>query len=75
MGYYDKHLKYYAKATIMYFEERLSKLYSKTNQAYYKYDEERIMIRMSQKTFAIDYIREIRKKDHGIGGNEDLANV
>jgi len=55
--------------------EELSKLFGKTKQAYYKYDEERIMIRMSQEAFAIDYIKEIRKKDRGIGGNEDLTNV
>ena len=48
--------------------EGLSRLFGKTKQSYYKYDEERIMIRMSQEAFALDYIREIRKKDRGIGG-------
>jgi hypothetical protein len=32
-----------------------------------KYNEERMTIRMAQEAFAIDFIKRIRKKKHGIG--------
>ena len=58
----------HAKFKREYPVEGLSRLFGKTKQAYYKYDEERMMIRMSQESFAVDFIKEIRKKDRGIGG-------
>jgi hypothetical protein len=48
--------------------EALCMLFGKTKQAYYKYNEERMTIRMAQEAFAVDFIKEIREKDHGIGG-------
>jgi putative transposase len=43
-------------------------VFGKTKQAYYKYNEERMMTRMAQEAFAVDFIKEIREKDHGISG-------
>ncbi|MGB4576859.1 MAG: IS3 family transposase [Paludibacter sp.] len=48
--------------------EALCRLFGKTKQAYYKYNEERMTIRMAQEAFAVDFIKEIREKDHGMGG-------
>lgn len=48
--------------------EDLCRLFGKTKQSYYKHNEQRTMTRMAQEAFAVDYIKEIREKDHGIGG-------
>ena len=58
----------HAKSKRDYPVEALCMLFGKTKQAYYKYNEERMTTRMAQEAFAVDFIKEIRKKDHGIGG-------
>ena len=50
--------------------ESLCKLFGVTRQAYYKYDENRLLERIASEEFAVSYIREIRRKDPGIGGNK-----
>ena len=39
-----------------------------TKQAYYKYDENRLLEKIASEDFAVSYIKEIRQKDPGIGG-------
>jgi len=39
-----------------------------TKQAYYKYDENALMLKLAQEEFVLQYIHGIRKLDHGIGG-------
>ena len=39
-----------------------------TKQAYYKYDETRLLERIASVDFAVSYIKDIRKKVPGIGG-------
>ena len=48
--------------------EDLCRLFGKTKQSYYKHNEQRTMTRMAQEAFAVDYIKDIREKDRGIGG-------
>lgn len=43
--------------------ESLCKLFGVTKQAYYKYDENRLLERIASEDFAVSYIKEIRKKD------------
>lgn len=58
----------HAKSKRDYPVEALCILFGKTKQAFYKYNEDRMMVRMAQESFAINFIKEIRTKDHGIGG-------
>ena len=46
----------------------LCKLFGVTKQAYYKYDEDSVLLKSSQEAFVLQYIRGIRAKDRGIGG-------
>lgn len=48
--------------------ESLCKLFGVTKQAYYKYDENIKLAKVSQEEFAVSYINRIRMKDPGIGG-------
>lgn len=48
----------------------LCQLFGVTKQAYYKYDENRLLKRVAQEQFAVTYINEVRKKDPGIGGKK-----
>ena len=48
--------------------ESLCRLFGVTKQAYYKHDENRILQRAAQESFAVSYIRDVREKDPGIGG-------
>jgi transposase InsO family protein len=43
-------------------------LFGVTKQAYYKYDGDRILVKVAQEAFVLQYIRGIREKDPGIGG-------
>jgi len=43
-------------------------LFGKSKQAYYKHDEDAELRRAALEDFAIQYIREVRTKDPGIGG-------
>ena len=46
----------------------LCTLFGVTKQAYYKYDETRLLERIASVDFAVSYIKDTRKKDLGIGG-------
>lgn len=52
----------------LYRVEGLCRLFGVSKQAYYKHDENRVLQRAAQEMFAVSYIKEIRKKDPGIGG-------
>jgi putative transposase len=41
-----------------------------SKQAYYKYDEGRILSRVAREEFAAEYARSVRAKDRGIGGRK-----
>ena len=48
--------------------EPLSKLFGKSKQAYYKYDENVVLRKAAREAFVIEYVRGIRAIDPGIGG-------
>ena len=48
--------------------EPLSKLFGKSKQAYYKYDENVILRKAAREAFVIEYVKGIRDLDPGIGG-------
>lgn len=50
--------------------ESICKLFGVTKQAYYKYDENRLLEKIASEGFAVSYIKEIRKKDPGMGGSK-----
>lgn len=54
----------------LYRIERLCRLFGASKQAYYKYDENRLLTKIAQEDFALQFIREIRRKDPGIGGKK-----
>jgi len=56
----------HAKSKQEYPVEGFSRLFRKTKQAYFKYDEERMIARMSQKAFAMNFIKKVQEKDHGL---------
>lgn len=39
-----------------------------STQAYHKYDENAVLTKVAQEEFVIQYVHEVREKDHGIGG-------
>lgn len=45
----------------------LCDLFGKSKQAYYQYDEQRVMSRVAMRTFALEYAIDIRAIDPGIG--------
>ena len=53
----------HAEDSHRYQVESLCKLFGVTKQAYYKYDENRLLERIASEYFAVSYIKEIRKKD------------
>lgn len=50
--------------------ESLCELFGYTKQAYYKYDENILLRKLSQEEFVVQYVRDIRKKDPGLGGKK-----
>ena len=48
--------------------ESLCRLFGVTKQAYYKHDENRLLQKVAQESFAVSYVKDIRAKDPGIGG-------
>jgi transposase InsO family protein len=46
----------------------ICKLFGVSKQAYYKHDENAALLKVVQEEFVLQYIREIREKDRGIGG-------
>ncbi len=45
----------------------LCELFGKSKQAYYQHDDERTLSKAAMRSFALDYAREIREKDPGMG--------
>ena len=41
-----------------------------SKQAYYKYDESKALLKATQEVFVLEYVRSVRKKDPGMGGNK-----
>lgn len=58
----------YAQHSDAYTVSELCGLFGKSKQAYYKHDEDTDMRRIALEEFALQYIREIRREDPGIGG-------
>ena len=58
----------YARHSGIYTVSELCGLFGKSKQAYYKHDAEVEMRQRTSEELAVRYIREVRKKDHGIGG-------
>lgn len=58
----------YAQHSDSYTVSELCGLFGKSKQAYYKHDEDVGLRKVAMEDFAIQYIREIRSKDPGIGG-------
>lgn len=48
----------------------LCELFGRSKQAYHKYDENAVLTKVAQEEFIIQYIHEVRKDDHGIGGTK-----
>ena len=46
----------------------LCALFGVSNQTYYKYNENATMTKVAQEEFVIQYVHEVRSRDHGIGG-------
>lgn len=45
-------------------------LFGKTKQAYYKYDDNRYLEYLAKENFILEYVKEVRRKDPGIGGEK-----
>ena len=58
----------HTKSPKQYTISGLCELFGRTKQAYHKYDENAVLTKVAQEEFVIQYIHEVRKKDHGIGG-------
>jgi transposase InsO family protein len=58
----------HAKNAVEYPVYVLCKLFGVTKQAYYKYDENAVLLKAAQEEFVLQYIQGIREKDRGIGG-------
>lgn len=52
------------------FVATLCALFGKTKQAYYKHDENRYPEYLAKESFVLEYVREIRHKDPGLGGEK-----
>ena len=60
----------HAEAPKQYQVEVLCKLFGVSKQAYYKHDENRLLQKVAQEKFVVSYIKDVRKKDPGIGGKK-----
>ncbi len=58
----------YAQHPGAYTVSELCGLFGRSKQAYYKHDEDAELRRMALEEFALQYIREVRREDPGIGG-------
>ena len=47
--------------------QALCELFGKSKQAYYKYDEQRVLMKSAARAFAIEYAESIRQHDPGMG--------
>ena len=48
----------------------LCKLFGVSKQAYYQYDESKVLLKAAQEAFVLEYVSSIREKDPGIGGQK-----
>ena len=48
----------------------LCKLFGVSKQAYYQHDESRVLLKAAQESFVLEYVRTIRDKDPGMGGDK-----
>ena len=60
----------HAKDPKRYEVQHLCELFGVSKQAYYKHDESKVLARAAREAFAFEYIKEIRMKDPGIGGDK-----
>ena len=60
----------HAKSLMLYRITNLCRLFGVSKQAYFKYDQNKAFERAAKLSFALEYIRLTRSKDHGIGGNK-----
>lgn len=60
----------HAKSLMLYPITNLCRLFGVSKQAYFKYDQNKAFERAAKLSFALEYIRLTRSKDHGIGGNK-----
>lgn len=58
----------HAKDPKRYGVQVLCELFGVSKQAYYKHDESKVLARAAREVFALEYIKDIRMKDPGIGG-------
>lgn len=60
----------HAKLPKEYQVKALCGLFGVSKQAYYKHDDDKTMLYMAQEEFVVQYIREVRVLDPGIGGKK-----
>ena len=60
----------HAKSLMLYRITNLCRLFGVSKQAYFKYDHNKAFERAAKLSFALEYIRLTRSKDHGIGGKK-----
>ena len=58
----------HAKDPVRYGVRLLCELFGVTKQAYYKHDESKVMQRVAQESFVLEFVRSVRARDPGIGG-------
>lgn len=58
----------HAQRSESYTVSELCGLFGKSKQAYYKHDPDNDLRRMALEEFAVQFIREVKAKDPGIGG-------
>ena len=58
----------HAKDPKRYEVQLLCELLGVSKQAYYKHDESNVLARVARESFVLEYIKDIRSKDLGIGG-------
>ena len=58
----------HAKAAKKYNLAAICGLFGKSKQAYYQYDEDAALVKAAKEEFALQYAKDIRKLDPGIGG-------
>ena len=60
----------HARSAREYQVKALCGLFGVSKQAYYKHDDDKAMLYMAQEEFVVQYIREVRVLDPGIGGRK-----
>ena len=60
----------HAKDPKRYEVQLLCELFGVSKQAYYKHDESKVLARVAREAFALEYIKSVREKDPGMGGDK-----